>query len=487
MTPTLSVEAVQERVAALALTPLVARPFGADGGVESQAGGRGGGHGSLRGAVTGGVVGVDRHGVRSSAAEARGGGARAGRRADLGAVHVQRVAGDADVVGRRRPGDGDGGRRRAALGEIRGRRGRRRVARARARRHRRAHLPGVVACRVVGVNADRVRGAAAEAGDRPRSPGRGRARHAVDVDRVAGDTDVVGRRRPGDRKRGLGRVRLDEGGRSARRGHIARVRDIEAARLVAAVHGGHCPVRERGDARLPGAEPVVERDGRLGLAGRRHVEAIRVTRDVDGRPEVIGRAARVRNRVHRGVAAAVDRVDRPARGEAGDDSEVGEHGAGPAESPVRASTLFALGVASKETSKVPSGLSIAVFCQLAELVTHGEFETVTPAVALALLLLGSSALTRIVCGPLGLRRVPAVAVRRARIGRFLRPIDPELDARKPDVVARARRHGDVPDTVAPAAGAVTATVGGVVSEQTDVEALIDARVEWSRRNRRRRP
>ncbi len=59
----------------------------------------------------------------------------------------------------------------------------------------------------------------------------------------------------------------------------------------------------------------------------------------------------------------------------------------------------ALGVASKETSKVPFGLSIAVFCQLAELVTHGEFETVTPAFVLALLLLGSSALTRIVCGP----------------------------------------------------------------------------------------
>ena len=64
-----------------------------------------------------------------------------------------------------------------------------------------------------------------------------------------------------------------------------------------------------------------------------------------------------------------------------------------------ASTFPALGVASKETSKVPSGLSIAVFCQLAELVTHGEFETVTPRVSLALLLLVSTALTRIVCGP----------------------------------------------------------------------------------------
>ena len=38
---------------------------------------------------------------------------------------------------------------------------------------------------------------------------------------------------------------------------------------------------------------------------------------------------------------------------------------------------------------------------LAELVTHGEFETVTPAFVLALLLLGSNALTRIVCGPPG--------------------------------------------------------------------------------------
>ena len=35
MTPTLSVEAVHESVAALALTPLVARPVGVDGGVVS--------------------------------------------------------------------------------------------------------------------------------------------------------------------------------------------------------------------------------------------------------------------------------------------------------------------------------------------------------------------------------------------------------------------------------------------------------------------
>ena len=57
--------------------------------------------------------------------------------------------------------------------------------------------------------------------------------------------------------------------------------------------------------------------------------------------------------------------------------------AGAAERPVTASMFPALGVASKETSKVPFGLSIAVFCQLAELVTHGEFETVTPAFVLA--------------------------------------------------------------------------------------------------------
>ena len=64
-----------------------------------------------------------------------------------------------------------------------------------------------------------------------------------------------------------------------------------------------------------------------------------------------------------------------------------------------ASTFPALGVASNETAKVPSGLSIAVFCQLAELVTQGEFETVTSIVWLALLLLASNALTRVVCGP----------------------------------------------------------------------------------------
>src|SRR5580765_8022197 len=73
--------------------------------------------------------------------------------------------------------------------------------------------------------------------------------------------------------------------------------------------------------------------------------------------------------------------------------------AGAAERPVTASMFPALGVASKETSKVPFGLSIAVFCQLAELVTHGELETVTPTVLLAVLLLASTALTRIVCGP----------------------------------------------------------------------------------------
>jgi hypothetical protein len=36
----------------------------------------------------------------------------------------------------------------------------------------------------------------------------------------------------------------------------------------------------------------------------------------------------------------------------------------------------------------------------------------------------------------------------------------------------------VPDTLAPPAGAVIETVGAVVSAQTDVEALTDARVEW---------
>jgi hypothetical protein len=38
--------------------------------------------------------------------------------------------------------------------------------------------------------------------------------------------------------------------------------------------------------------------------------------------------------------------------------------------------------------------------------------------------------------------------------------------------------GTVPDTVAPPAGLVTDTVGGVVSRQADVEAFIDARAEW---------
>ena len=45
MTPTLSVEAVQDSVAAVWPTPLVARPVGVEGGVVSAGGGGGGGPG----------------------------------------------------------------------------------------------------------------------------------------------------------------------------------------------------------------------------------------------------------------------------------------------------------------------------------------------------------------------------------------------------------------------------------------------------------
>ncbi len=114
------------------------------------------------------------------------------------AAVVDAVAGDADVVGGGRPGEGDAGGGACGGGDVARRGGRLAVgARGRGGRHRR--LRGGVAGLVERSDPDRVCGSAGEPVDRVAGRGARADLGGGAVDVVAGDADVVGRCVPGDR------------------------------------------------------------------------------------------------------------------------------------------------------------------------------------------------------------------------------------------------------------------------------------------------
>ena len=85
-----------------------------------------------------------------------------------------------------------------------------------------------------------------------------------------------------------------------------------------------------------------------------------------------------------------------------------------------------------------------------------------------------------VCVPFGRRgRGPGHGIGRAGVlGGKIDAVEEEAHARNADVVARVGGHGRLPVTVAPGLGAVSETVGGVVSVGVDW-VVADALADWA--------
>jgi hypothetical protein len=121
-----------------------------------------------------------------------------------------------------------------------------------------------------------------------------------------------------------------------------------------------------------------------------------------------------------------------------------------------------------------------VLCHAVELVLQPTpFATVTLAVWPALLPAASNALTWIECGPFAAAVVSQAYVYGAAVSVAFSVPSTEKSTRETPTLSDADALTVCePETVEPFAGAVREIVGAVVSAQADVEALIDARLEW---------
>ncbi len=204
-------------------------------------------------------------------------------RADEHAAAVDLVAGHADVVRRRRPGErrrsrargADEARRRARSGGVRD-------DRRDGRRRDGARLRGRVARPVDRRHLVAVRGAVRQARVDVVRRRRGRDEHAAAVDLVAGHRDVVGRRRPRQRDLRVTR-RRGQAGRHGRRRRVRR-RRRDRRRLRRGVPRGV----DRGDLVAVGgavreAGVGVARPGGRGDQDAAAVDAVAGDADVVGR------------------------------------------------------------------------------------------------------------------------------------------------------------------------------------------------------------
>ena len=229
----------------------------------------------LPGAIAGGVPRIDRELVAAAAHETGERRVRQHGRSSCGSVAIEPVAGDGHVVRRSGPTERDAGR--GGRGDAHaGRDGRRRgVARTRCRRRwtglRRGgpcRLAGAVAGRVVRVDLDPVAPAAGEPGHGVVAPGRRADDGSVAVDLVADNADVVARRGPVERDRGLVRCHDNQLAGSRRRcGVRARRGRHQHARGRRAVPGGverahtervHRPARQTANRVLRGGGRACE-------------------------------------------------------------------------------------------------------------------------------------------------------------------------------------------------------------------------------------